>query len=56
MVAMPRPSKTDTATLTVELAFWERVKDSKNLALLEAYLQKRSFAPLAKIMLDEFRG
>ena len=41
-----------------DILFWDSVKDSGNVALFEAYLRQfpnGTFAPLAKIMIDELR-
>jgi adenylate cyclase len=54
--APPEPAATDPDLVTVELAFWDTVKDSDNPAMYEAYLERYpdgAFAELAKVRLRE---
>lgn len=52
----PPPSATVVETVSIELAFWDTVKESDNPAMYAAYLEQYpegSFAPLAKVRLQE---
>lgn len=52
----PPPSAAEIEPVSVELAFWDTVKDSDNPAMYAAYLEQYpegSFAALAKVRLEE---
>jgi len=52
----PPPSAAEVEPVSVELAFWDTVKDSDNPAMYAAYLEQYpegSFAALAKVRLEE---
>ena len=54
--AAPPPSAAEVEPVSVELAFWDTVKESDNPAMYAAYLEQYpegSFAALAKVRLEE---
>ena len=54
--AAPTPSIVEPEHVSVELAFWDTVKESDNPAMYAAYLEQYpegSFSALAKVRLDE---